>query len=321
MKIIGQAYIILLLFFTTSCLDNTTTQNGTTGQGTPGDTSTDLSTPTAPVQPTCNIAGTVLDGNRFWASDENLILAIAADEETKDPDLGDSHRILEVYDGSTCEQVFKEILPVNLSADYPYYLADLTYNKVSHLIAIRGFDNIFVFDLASRKLSGPLAPKFLNQRFVEDAQSGAITRMEVWENYLIGFAASIGPFVFDLRNPDKPESVLPLAEYEVEKGSRYNSLFLLKSLDEANGYQALLPTYNYETEEFKINPLFQKPRNIEVHINKKFKNNRYLVLKELLGGTKSAPVAIDMGKMELVELPANIAEKKDAEIIAWMKQQ
>lgn len=324
MKFISQAIILFLFFSLLSCTGDSNTQTGTNsnnGQDTTTIDTTETTTTPAPVKPDCQVAGTVLDGNQFWASSENLIVTIAADEETKDPELGDSHRILEVYDGSNCQRIYKEILPVNLSADYPYYLSDLTYNKVSHLIAIRGFDKIYVFDLARRKLSGPLVPKFLNERFTEDAQSGAISRMEVWENYLIGFAASVGPFVFDLRNPDKPEAVLPLAEYELEKGTRYNSLFLLKSLDESDGYQALLPTYDYDKGEFKINPLFQKPRNMEVNINKRFKNNRYLVLKELLGGTESAPVAIDMGKMTLVDLPADVAAKKDTEIIAWMKKQ
>ena len=328
MKTTGKSivFFMFMLLSWASCTGDMTTQTGTnttttTGQDTTGSSTTDATTPAVPSKPECQVAGTVLPGNQFWASGENIVVAIAADEETKDKDLGDSHRILEVYDGSTCQQVFKQVLPVNLSADYPYYLSDLTYNKVSHQIAIRGFDKIYVFDLMSRKLAGPLVPKFLNQRFVEDAQSGSISRMEVWEHYLIGYAASVGPFVFDLRNPEKPEAVLPMAEFELEKGTRYNSLFLLKSLDEADGYQALVPTYDYDSEEFKINPLFEKPRRIEVNINKTFKNNQYLVLKELLGGTQSSPVAIDMGKMKLVDLPAGIAAKKDTEIIEWMKKQ
>jgi hypothetical protein len=323
MKTILHFSFFLLLFFGAGCTGDTSTQQNSLtnpGKDTTAVAAADTTSPAGTAKPDCQIQGAVLEGNRFWASGENLVVVISANEETKDPNLGDSHRILEVYDGKNCQQVFKQVLPVNVSADYPYYLSDITYNKVSHLIAIRGFDKVYVLNLATRKLAGPLVPKFLNQRYVEDAQSGSITRMEVWENYLIGYAASLGPFVFDLRNPEQPEAVLPLAEYELEKGTSYNSLFLLKSLDQSDGYQALLPTFNYDTKEFKINPLFSKPKNIEVDINKRFRNNRHLVLKELLGGTQKSPVAIDMGKMALVELPADVAAKKDTEIIAWMKR-
>lgn len=323
MKFTGTTFLVFLLLTWASCVGDPTSQQQT-GNGidtTQTDTTGTTTGTTTPTKPDCQIAGTVLDGNEFWASGENLLVAIAADEATKDPDLGESHRILEVYDGSNCQQVFREILPVNLSADYPYYLSQITYNNVSKLIAIRGFDKFFVFDLGEKKLSGPFVPKFLNQRYVDDAASGSIIRMEVWEHYLIGYAASMGPFVYDLRNPDQPEAVLPAAEYEVKKGISYHSLFLLKSLDEDDGHQALLPTYDAENEVFGINPLFQKPLDIETNIPKTFRNNRYLVLKELLGGTESRPIAIDMADMKMLDLPPEIAAKKDTEIIEWMKKQ
>ena len=326
MKILGTSFLFFLMLALVACDGggSTNSPDGTNGTdttlaGTSG-TTTDTSTPPAPSKPDCQIAGKVLDGNTFWASRENLIVVIAADKETEDPGLGESHRILELYDGSNCEQVFKQVLPINLSADYPYYLSQITYNNDSKLIAIRGFDKFYVFDLGEKKLTGPLLPKFLNQRFVEDASSGSISRMEVWEHYLIGYAASIGPFVYDLRNPSKPEPVLPTAEYEIEKGLIYNSLFLLKSLDKNDGYQALLPSYDADSQTFNINPIFEKPLDIETNIPKTFRNNRYLVLKELLGGTSRRPVAIDMGKMKKVELPADVAAKKDTEIIEWMKK-
>lgn len=320
MKFIQQAFLSLLLLSIFSCDGNFATQTENNSNSSEDTTSSDQATP-AQTKPDCQVAGTVLDGNRFWAAGENLIVAIAADEPTADPNLGDSHRILEVYDGSNCQEVFKEILPVNRSADYPYYLSDITYNKTSHLIAIRGFDKFYVFDLAKRKLAGPLNPKFLNKRITEDAQSGSILRMEVWENYLIGYAEGMGPFVYDISNADNPQAALPLAEYELEKGTNYNSLFLLKSMDEANGYQALLPVYDYDNGEFRINPLFQAPRKMDVNINKAFKNNRYIVLKEEGGGARNLPIAIDMGKRSLVDLPADVAAKKDTEIIEWMKRQ
>ncbi|MFQ5448749.1 MAG: hypothetical protein ACE5FF_17635, partial [Saprospiraceae bacterium] len=279
-------------------------------------------TPLPPLQkPDCPVADHVLEGNMLWASRENLLVVIAASQETEDPDFGESHRLLEVYDGTNCQKIFRKILPVNISPDFPYYLSQITYNKVSRIVAIQGFNQIYLYHLGERKLMGPFAPEFMNERYAEDAQSGMIDRLEVWENYLIGHANGMGAFVFDLSSPAHPEPVLPLAEYEVEPGMLYNSLFLLHSANENDGSQAIIPSYDAEKEEFKVNPLFDKPRKIEQSLNPSFRNNRYLVLKEYTRPNDSRPVAIDMGKRILVELPPSIAAKKATGIIAWMKNQ
>ncbi|MEK7254572.1 MAG: hypothetical protein AAB316_07505 [Bacteroidota bacterium] len=324
MKTLANLWLLLTFLAWAGCGGDQSNQDGT---GTDTTDTTDVSTtdttttePTGTTKPNCPVAGKVLEGNEFWAENENLLVRIAAGEETQDKQFGESHRILQVYDGATCQQVMKEILPVNLSPDFPYYLSDITYNNVSKVLAIKGFDKILILDLANRKLQPAMSPKFLNQRYVEDAQSGMIQRLEVWENYMVGYAASMGTFAFDLRNPQKPEPVLPFAEYEVEQGTRYNSLFILKSLDENDGHQLFLPTYDAENELFKINPLFDKPRKMETNFNRKFKNNKYLVLKEFTGDPNGRPVAIDMSKMKVVDLPADVAAKKDTEIIEWMKK-
>ncbi len=303
---------------TTEPSETVATPSETTGEGTSDSTVPSVETP---VRPDCELPGTVLEENQFWAKGENLIVAVLAAPETNDPDFGESHRILEVYDGSNCERVLREILPVNVSPDFPYYLSDITYNNLSRLIAIRGFDKIYIFNLESRKLSGPVVPKFLNERYPEDAQSGMIQRLEVWEDYLIGFAQSMGAFVFDMRNQQEPTAVLPSAEYEIVEGTEYNSLFLLPSSDEANGHQAILPNFDFETDEFSINPLFKKPIKMETRINRNVRDNRYLVLKELLDGTESRPIAIDMEKMKKYDLPDDVGSSKVSDIVKWMKSQ
>ncbi len=272
-------------------------------------------------KPECPVTDHVLEGNSLWASRENLLVVIAASQETEDPDFGESHRLFEVYDGTSCQKIFREILPVNISPDFPYYLSKITYNKVSRVVAIQGFNNIFLFQLGERKLSGPFEPKYLNERYAEDAQTGMIDRLEVWENYLIGHANGMGAFVFDLRTPGHPEPVLPLAEYELEPGMRYNSLFLLNSADENDGAQAIIPSYDAENEEFRINPLFGKPLKIEKNINPNIRDNRYLVLQNYTESGESRPVAIDMVKTAMLELPADLVSKKAKDIIAWMKSQ
>ena len=314
--------MLLLAFSWTSC--EFESSSGTNGQsnGNVPDTSVvvEEDLPEPPVRPSCELIGSVLPENQFWAKSENLIVTIAADEETKDPDMGESHRILLVYD-ENCEIVFKNVLPVNLSPDYPYYLSEITYNNISGIIAIRGFDDLYIFDLKNKQLSEPLNPRYLTQRFVDDAQSGLIQRLEVWEDYLIGYATSMGAFVFDLSDPMNAEAVLPSAEYEIMEGTQYNSLFFLKSVNGENGHQAILPSFDLNTGDFEVNPMFDKPINLETNINKSVRNNRYLVLRELLGGNDSRPIGVDMKEMIKHEVPDNIAQKKTTEIVDWIKSQ
>ncbi len=308
-----------------SCVDGTTTQNGntpgtTTQDDTTGtaDTPDPATTPAPVVRPDCEIPGSVLEENVFWAKNENLIVTIVATEKTNDPDLGESHRVLEVYNQS-CERIFQNILPVNVSPDFPYYLSDITYNKISQVIAIRGFDKIYIFDLATKQLSKPLNPSYLNERYAEDAQSGMIQHIELWENYMVGYATGEGAFVFDLSDPMNAQPFLPAAELTIEKGTNFHSLFFLPS--KGGFHQAILPDFDPDTGEFTVAPLFDQPLNIETNINRSFRNNRFLVIKELLGGNESQPIGVDMLTMKKYEIPADLAAKKDTEIITWMKQQ
>lgn len=311
--------------FFSACTENSSTASGVEDQtlsvdSTGNSSGQSIAAPIESERPMCKLVGSVLEGNLFWAANEGRLVVVSAEAETTDEALGESHRILSVYDNN-CKQVFREVLPVNLSADYPYYLSDITYNKVSKQVAIRGFDKFYVLDLGNLKLSQPLVPKFLNQRYLEDAQSGAIKRLEIWENYLLGFAASMGPFAFDLSDQGAPKAVLPLAEYTLVKGEQFNSLFLLKSTDANNGYQAFMPDFDYDKEVLSLNVLFEKPLNFDPNINKSFRNNRFILLKELVGGTIAKPYAIDMKARALVDLPAEIAAKKDTEVLDWLKKQ
>lgn len=314
-------FAVLLAF--TACEEPAANQN--TDPATPNNSLTDTTAATkesvakpALTRPTCAIKGTVLEENEFWARGENLLVAIVADESTNDPDLGESHRILEVYDGETCERLLRNVLPVNRSPDFPYYLSDITYNNLSQLIAIRGFDKIYIYDLEKQVLSKPMEPAYLNERYAEDAQSGMIQRMELWENYLIGYALSEGAFAFDLNDPVKATPILPNAEFEVGDGM-YHSLFFLPSAEK--GAQAILPSFDLNTGDFSLNPLFEKPLNVATNIGKSFRNNEYLVIKELLGADKSRPIGVDMRNRRKIDIPNAQATKKDTDIIKWMKTQ
>ena len=134
-------------------------------------------------------------------------------------------------------------------------------------------------------------------------------------------STSLGPFVYDLSNSANPVPVMPLAEFTIVKGEQYNTLFLLKSADASGGYQAMAPDYDYEKEIFSLNILFDKPMKFDPVINKTFKNNRFILLKELTGGSRAIPHAVDMKQRKTIELPADISAKKDTDVLAWLKQQ
>jgi hypothetical protein len=127
--------------------------------------------------------------------------------------------------------------------------------------------------------------------------------------------------VYDLSDPAKPASVAPIAEFPIVKGEQYSTMFLLKSANSATEYQALAPDYDYEKEALKLNVLFEKPLKFDPVINKSFKNNRYILLKELDGSGKATPHAVDMKERKVVALPADIQAKKDTEVLAWLKAQ
>ncbi len=323
MNLLSKLFAVLFILNLLSCGTEPAPSGGTEQPANPADSTTQTNTeptPSEPSRPTCKLVGSVLEGNMFWAGSDDRFVVISAEEETKDKDLGESHRILSVYDG-TCKQLFRQVLPVNFSADYPYYLTDITYNKVSKQVGIRGWYNFYLLDLATLKLSAPLMPKFLNERYAEDAQSGSIKRLELWENYIVGFAASKGPFVFDISNPAEPTPMLPAAEFTLVKGENYNSLFLLKSTNGSDTYQALAPDYDYDKEELSLNVMYDSPKRFSTVINKSFRNNRYLILNEKSDDGKGTNHAIDMKTRKAIDLPADIATKKDTDIIAWLKQQ
>lgn len=165
--------------------------------------------------PTCSLKGKILHHNKVWLSKQERLISISADSTTYDPKFGDSHRILTIYNSTNCKPLFNWTLPINTSPDFPYYLADLTYNKNSHLVAIKGHQTIHCLDLNTNKILPPVRPSFKTKRTAQDAQSGALIRLELWEDYLIGFAQDMGTFVFKIDKNSTLRPVLPYAEFQV----------------------------------------------------------------------------------------------------------
>ncbi len=284
-----------------------------------GDTTSTSGTPgqyednQLPASHNCQPGGEILEGNQFWIRELETLVVVKADSSTLDPDYGPSHRVLEIYDTKDCRRLARQVLPVNVSPDFPYYIAEITYNNTSRMLAIRGFSTIYLYDLANQSLLPVLEPKFLRERYGVDAQSGMIQRLEVWENYLIGYSQDYGSFVFDLSGRQAPKAVLPFGELESEE--KFYPIFLLAS---GGGYQAILPEYDREADKFAINPAFTAPLQLNLDVQKSARNNRFLVLRQT--DEAKTPQAFDLLKRKRVELPANVASQGTQAILAWMKQ-
>jgi len=264
--------------------------------------------------PDCQVEGKVLEGNKFWARSEQVLIAIAADSSTYDEGFDMmSHRILKVYDASDCSLIEQHTLPVDVSPDFAYYLAEITYNNINKIVAIRGATSIYCYDIEKKELLPELAPTFRSERYAVDAQSGQIQRLEVWEKYLIGYAQDHGVFVFDFTDKANPEAQLPFAEYAIDE-TRYAPLFLLPS--EQGGVQAIMPEYERATGAFAIHAAFDRPIELSTNVPQSARNNRYLVLRREDNNT---PVAFDLQQHQRVELPSDIASRGTQDILQWMR--
>ncbi|MFK7775574.1 MAG: hypothetical protein AB8F94_25755 [Saprospiraceae bacterium] len=306
------AFVSLLFFCMFSCRE--TSPNNTSTKKTSEIKVPPVTQPSQSVEKKkeCEIKGKILEGNRKIVEGKNTLVVIVADEKN-------SHRKLEIYNTSTCELIKSEVLPINISADFPYMVADIIYNKNSHLVAIKGHGAVYCYDVENQKLMDALIPDYLNERIAADASSGKIKHLEVWENYLIGYAEDIGAFVFDLTDTAHPKNLLPAAEFDLSEGEGedFASLFFLKSQNGKNTYQAIAPNYDYDNFKFQVNPLFKTPKNVSISIPPKEQNDRFVLLK-----MKDKNVfVVNMETQKNVALPDQLKNKTSKEILNWLKKQ
>ncbi|MCB0632849.1 MAG: hypothetical protein R2824_11305 [Saprospiraceae bacterium] len=319
MRLLRTLFVLSAFSMIIACGGETssTTATGNESIDTTGEASTDNNTNDRSIAPpashNCEITNAVMDGNQIWIRELGILLAITADSTTYDEDFGDSHRVLEVYNTENCEQIGREVLPVNVSPDFPYFLAEITYNNDSELVGIRGANTIYVYNVSQRELLPVLKPQFLSERMSEDAQSGNILRLEVWEHFLIGFAEDEGTFAFDLANENAPQAVLPIAEYKIDE-NEFQPLFAFATDD--GKVQLALPTYEQEADQFSINALYPTPQDVNTNISSSARNNRYIVLRNR---TDNKAVAIDLQDRKLVDLPANVATQGAQQVLQWIR--
>ncbi len=264
-------------------------------------------------QEKCKIEGEVLEDNELWLKDQGKLVCIMADSSTYDANLGMSHRILEVFNTYTCKLEVKLTLPINTSPDFPYFLADINYNNNSKIVAIKAAKTVYCFDLTTKKMLPLLTPAFKTNRVVADPSSGTIIRLELWEDYLVGYAQDKGAFVFDLNGDKTPQPILPFAEFQLGE-TNFNSLFLLPS--ESDKYQAILPSFDWEEEVFSINPIFKVPLEIQTTVQKSALDNPYIVLREK---ENNKALLVDMRAMKNKVIPEAFSTKTTKEILTWAK--
>lgn len=264
----------------------------------------------------CDIEGEILDANQYWLKESETLILIKADSSTYDEDLQVlSHRILEVYQTGNCELQLQLTLPVNQSADFPYYLANINYNNNSKLVAIRGYSYLYLYDINAKKLSKPIVPEFENERFADDAQSGRIQRIELWENYLIGHTVDFGVFAFNINNSETPEPAMPIAEW-LNDSDQYHSLFLLSS--QSGGEQAFIPVYDSEDGRFSVNAMFTNPINVNTNRIEKSEDQQFIILRD--SKNRNQPYLIDLKNRKMVDLPEDISKKNNKNIMDWASQ-
>lgn len=232
----------------------------------------------------CAIDLPTLEGNRYTDTEKQQLLALTGDS---------SDWSLQVYDRRDCQMLRSLPLPEPQNADYPYFLADLLYNSGNRLLGIRGHQELFIYDLEASQLSAPIAPQFKLER-LQGVDAGQIEHLEVWEDYLVGCSSDWGSFVFRLDSLLAPSPVMPVAE--LEKEGVFHSLFLIESGLEI-GYQAILPTYDYDQGTFRINPLFEAPIALEPAATIYADGSPYARLRK----SGADLVGVDLVKRELIE--------------------
>ncbi|MFT5763717.1 MAG: hypothetical protein ACI8X3_001143 [Saprospiraceae bacterium] len=273
------------------------------------------------MQKDCEITDTHFDKNVFVAKDVAQQMSIIATAATKDEDLGDSHRILRVVNTTDCSTILEKTLPINRSADFPYYLVPQTYESANQIVAIQGFSSTYYFDVKNKQLIGPVEPQFLTNKAAADAQSGMVKGLTIWGHYLLGRSVDYGNFAFDITDPSKPKPILPVAEYLIPKTEEYNNLFIL---DTGNGFsQAILPITDIDAggNFFKLERMFPQPLKVNTTIAKNVQNNRFIIFNDSTDPGKQKKVVIDMFGKKRIDLPESMATKKTGEILEWLKNQ
>ena len=253
---------------------------------------------------------TRLPGNEVQLDEEKRMLAI--ESATDDP--ASAHRRIRLYNTLNCTVLDEQALPAGASEDQDYFIADITFNKLSHLVGIRGKYRVFVYDMLAAKLLPELEPRYPESVMEESRQAGTVEKLEVWEDYLLGFEAVRGAFAFDLSTPSEPRPMLPLASFQSpEEGWR--SLFLLPSGPE---YQAMVPFYDPATQRLDLNLVFSEPQPIFLNQSRPSPDGRFVVLR-VSDVAQARAVVVDLEGGKRIALPDVYARGNDDQLFEYLR--
>lgn len=282
---------------------------------TPSDTDTASTVAPAPIplpdDHDCEIAGIADRNDEFWVRPAQVLVGVLNED-------GGENLVSRVkaLDTRTCEEIFNSTLPAN-EGGYAYYLARPQYNSSNRLVGIHGFNRVYVYDAERNKLSPQLRPEFQNTRVMSDAQSGAIERLEIWEDYIFGYATDMGVFALDLTDADEPKPLLPFADHKAPDDT-YGSAFLLPQND--GKAQILVPRWDFQKSELDMNPIFDRPVRVSTDAAAAARNNQYLVIYEFDDAGNRSPVALDMRRRERVPLPETVAKQNVSGILQHLRR-
>lgn len=264
----------------------------------------------------CEVAGKVLEDNELWLRDQSLLFCIVADSTTFDKDFGESHRKFQVYNTTNCSLILDELLPVNNSPDFPYYIEKNLHQESPSLVCVQGFDFTFCYDIENKQLLPRMQPTYLTQRTATDAQSGLPMGLEKVGNYLFGYSLEYGAFAFDLSKPAEPKPLLPAAEFTDQTTQSINSLFFIpKGMLEHRG---IIPTLNEDENGIELVDVFKRGVQVTTGVAKNVRNNRYIIV-ESLTSSMGERVVIDMKKKEKADVPRDIAVQQVSKVLDWIK--
>ncbi len=204
------------------------------------------------VQAACLPADSLSDDHYFHSQPTGQVIRILPDSAQNG-----AFRKLEILEAEDCSLQREHWLPSDADDPTSYRLADLEYNSAYHFLGIAGDGQLFCYRLDSLKLIGPFKPEFSHPTVMEDAQSGQIQRLELWEEFLLGYMEDYGPFAYDLRPFPEPSPILPFREWRTEDG-QYHSLFLFPGREEGF-YQPLVPIYDQQANTINLEVFFPEP--------------------------------------------------------------
>lgn len=260
----------------------------------------------------CETDNKVLPENTVVLPLQNVTAFICANETTKDKDLGESHRLFEVKSSPNCEVLFSQKLPINVSADFPYYITEEACNEKSGWIGIRGFQSVCAFNIQTKKLIPNLEPKFLRKQEAADASSGMISHLFFDENYMYGYAVDYGVFVFDMNKNGNQH--LAIKEY---KGTQ---LFIFNRENKQKDFIIPIVTFDENgTLDLKMKNVFDRSINVYPQTKFDFVKEKYIVLSEEIKPDQISNLVIDMVNKKRIDLPKNIAEGSAQDAIRFLK--